>query len=983
MRRHPWIRNGWLLLVLATFALAPRPVVGGEPTVPDVIGEGTPWATPVHDLRGKADGPTILLVGGVHGDEPAGALAAEQIRHWPLRAGRLVIVPRANVSALAAGRRRTPGVAKELGDLNRNFPRAGREEGPRGERSTALWKLAVELQPDWVVDLHEGSDFRIRNPKSVGSTVIHTYGARTRVAAELMVRAVNTIIQGPTWHWVPLRQPINGSLARAAHEHLGARSFIVETTTKGQARSRRVRQHRHAVHRLLVHLGMLSPETPPDGVRATEGSKILVGLYDSLGASGPGVPKLTRQLAEAEGIEAVRIGPEEVRSGGIFACDVLLFPGGLGSKQGRNIDAAGRERVRAFIDGGGGYVGICAGAYLALDGYTWGLKVVRAKTLSSRWARGRGKLDVELTDKGREIFGELEAPVKILYHNGPVIGPSETKSIPGMEPLAYFREEVAANGTPKGIMKDSPAIFGGAFGDGRVIAFSPHPEQTKGREAMVLDAIRWVARRADRADATSRLRKDAQDALGDAAVFEVWGEVGAKRETLDRWFRLGTPAAWRAIRDAVLRMADELQQRHEARLERWAQIEPGLSAPMPHTTAHAEPLIEIMNAQDGETRYALELLVTDTAWRLAQQDAGAWRPLLHRAGGAAANPYARVVAARLAGWLFGRPAGAAPRAAVAMALRRTLDPKRERDTRVRVAAYDALNERPEGPSELVHQGLVDPSWDVRVRATHIVTAHRMRETVPMLIGNLERASRRERAAIGKALAVLTGHKAEPDPVTWQRWLDADRPEAGPGSAPSDTPRSTFYGIDVESERVLFLLDLSTSMKEPVEGAKEGETSASRIEVARAELAQALRLLPSDATFGVIAFNTAVRSWQPTLQPATPDNREAALAWLAELGTEGNTCLWGALRTALRQARRAPHEGVEPPVDTLVVLTDGEPTWYGVDDPGMQSSHQLRHWVRQWNPHGIVRIHAVAPKGAPGAGLMRALASDNHGNFAVR
>ena len=49
-----------------------------------------------------------MITGGVHGDEPAGAAAAEQIRHWTIRRGTLIVVPRANPPALAAKTRLIP-----------------------------------------------------------------------------------------------------------------------------------------------------------------------------------------------------------------------------------------------------------------------------------------------------------------------------------------------------------------------------------------------------------------------------------------------------------------------------------------------------------------------------------------------------------------------------------------------------------------------------------------------------------------------------------------------------------------------------------------------------------------------------------------------------------------------------------------------------------------------------------------------------------
>ena len=72
------------------------------------------------------------MTGGIHGNEPAGARAADQIRHWPLKKGRLIVVPKANIPGLKAGTRYMPGESKLLHNLNRNFPMTDGEPGARG-----------------------------------------------------------------------------------------------------------------------------------------------------------------------------------------------------------------------------------------------------------------------------------------------------------------------------------------------------------------------------------------------------------------------------------------------------------------------------------------------------------------------------------------------------------------------------------------------------------------------------------------------------------------------------------------------------------------------------------------------------------------------------------------------------------------------------------------------------------------------------------
>ena len=220
---------------------------------------------------------------------------------------------------------------------------------------------------------------------------------------------------------------------------------------------------------------------------------VRVALFDDYGSFGKGVPRCTELLSQVPGVKVTTVKPQLIRSGGLKDFDVVIFTGGSGGKQAGTLGLVGREQVRRFIEAGGGYVGICAGNYLACDGFSWGLKILDAKTKSSKWARGVGDVKIEFTSKGREILGMPEGLLDIRYANGPVFNPAGDDTIPDFEPLAYFRSELAENGSPQGAQVNSPAMVAGSYGKGRLLCSSPHPEQQAGMEAFVLKAVQWVA----------------------------------------------------------------------------------------------------------------------------------------------------------------------------------------------------------------------------------------------------------------------------------------------------------------------------------------------------------------------------------------------------------------------------------------------------------------------------------------------------------
>lgn len=91
------------------------------------------------------------------------------------------------------------------------------------------------------------------------------------------------------------------------------------------------------------------------------------------------------------------VGSEDIRRGCLDACRVLLVPGGWASHKVRALGDAGKERIRAFIERGGSYLGFCGGAGLALSsGPSLGLVPLERLSASERlpsasggvWIRG-------------------------------------------------------------------------------------------------------------------------------------------------------------------------------------------------------------------------------------------------------------------------------------------------------------------------------------------------------------------------------------------------------------------------------------------------------------------------------------------------------------------------------------------------------------------------------------------------------------------
>ncbi len=221
-----------------------------------------------------------------------------------------------------------------------------------------------------------------------------------------------------------------------------------------------------------------------------------VAIYDHSTGTANGPKNLLRILSPAAGFSAKRISPEQIRAGKLTEFDILIMPGGSGSKQSRMLEESGRDLVREFVDNGGGYVGICAGSYLASSHYTWSLDLINSKVWDrAHWARGTGKVTLGMSSRGQAALQHDAATAEVYYGQGPLLVPGNDDKLPSYEVLAVFNSEIATKGAVAESMIDTHAIIRSTFGKGRVICFSPHPETASGPNHLIEAGVRWAGKR--------------------------------------------------------------------------------------------------------------------------------------------------------------------------------------------------------------------------------------------------------------------------------------------------------------------------------------------------------------------------------------------------------------------------------------------------------------------------------------------------------
>jgi hypothetical protein len=131
----------------------------------------TPYELNIYKIYGTRPGKTLMLIGGIQGNEPGGFLSADLYADMSLSKGNLIVVPRANFYSVLLNHRGPHG------DMNRKFANEPKKMSMDDKIVSILKKLIAES--DYLLNLHDGSGYyypkylsRWRNPKAFGQSII-------------------------------------------------------------------------------------------------------------------------------------------------------------------------------------------------------------------------------------------------------------------------------------------------------------------------------------------------------------------------------------------------------------------------------------------------------------------------------------------------------------------------------------------------------------------------------------------------------------------------------------------------------------------------------------------------------------------------------------------------------------------------------------------------------------------------------------------
>ncbi len=278
-------------------------------------------------------------------------------------------------------------------------------------------------------------------------------------------------------------------------------------------------------------------------------------------------------------------------------------------------------------------------------------------------------------------------------------------------------------------------------------------------------------------------------------------------------------------------------------------------------------------------------------------------------------------------------------------------------------------------------GLKDADSLVRSAALRALRKIRHKEMVPALIGLLA-SEKEERLKVDALdfLVLVTDKNMGLVVEDWRKWWEVAGPafEFAQGVAKLVTASKAhdlkYFGVEVSSKRVAFLIDASLSMDEEMDvylkqekKAEEGKTRADgggtgaggeaggvekksgpkvrakRIDVLKREMVRVVNELPKETFLNIITFAANYKPWQEALQPVDGAGREKVLSFVRGITMGIGTNVFDTLEFALKDKR----------VDTIFLLTDGEPrNGKYLDPPSILREVQALNRIRGASIHCI-------------------------------
>ena len=257
---------------------------------------------------------------------------------------------------------------------------------------------------------------------------------------------------------------------------------------------------------LAAFAGCVGLDTEKAAGMAAE-KPLRVAVYVDKGARNSGVFRWLELTTRAKGVVATPVDGAMVRAGALDRADVLVMPGGWSVEEARTLGPDGCAKLKAFVKGGGGYVGTCAGCCLLMEPAKGHPDMLHMIPYTFGPSGGHADISIAFNKRAEELAGIKKGTHLIRYSGGPVLHPSNPVEDANVEVIATYNGDVnSEGGKARPSRAGKAAIVAGTYGKGKVFCIAVHPEADEDDHYVLKGAFRFLTGREINWDTAQRKR---------------------------------------------------------------------------------------------------------------------------------------------------------------------------------------------------------------------------------------------------------------------------------------------------------------------------------------------------------------------------------------------------------------------------------------------------------------------------------------------
>lgn len=335
--------------------------------------------------------------------------------------------------------------------------------------------------------------------------------------------------------------------------------------------------------------------------------------------------------------------------------------------------------------------------------------------------------------------------------------------------------------------------------------------------------------------------------------------------------------------------------------------------------------------------------------------------------------------------------------------------KKEKDPRVTTMAITAIGAQGKNTPEVkdaLKKALGHKSDLVAASAADAAAQLKLYSLIPDMIAVMDKREGKIDEDLERALTQMTGETHHENAKVWEiRWKNflssklvdgqaAQLPNVAKTENKEEKQGGSFsyYGITTSSKKMIFILDISGSMRaaaaedeKVVSGESRVVTKEEKVEgttkmdVAKKHLIRAIEKLDPKTTFNIIVYSNTFHQWNKEMVQASPASKKEAIMFIEKQEAKGATNIFDPLESAIQIAGRGAFDKhYDIACDTIFLLTDGSPNRGRVPN-----AEDIIKEVEKLNELGRITIHTIGIGPQQNSKFLRELAGKFNGQYEGR